>query len=99
VVEFVAAGFGTDELERLNTVRTHEQVLVLSCVLGASGNSLDIKYTRKRELNENWSNVKFPTERPPNKDFTMWRIPSRNNVRLSGIADKLGILMHDGYMV
>ena len=38
-----AAGFNQDELKRLNRVRIHQQVLFLSCVLGASGKSLDAR--------------------------------------------------------
>ena len=48
-------------MKRLNKVIMHQQVLFLSIVLGASGKSLDEKYTRKRELEENWLKIKFPT--------------------------------------
>ena len=99
MVKFAAAGFGKDELERLNKVRVHQQVLFWSCVLGASGKSLDAKYMRKRELDKTWSKVKFPTERPPNKDFSLWRIAVRNIVPVGVITEKLGNLMHDGYTI
>ena len=99
MVKFAAAGFNKDELERLNKVRLHQQVLFWSCVLGASGKSLDVKYMRKRELDETWSKVKFPTERPPNKDFSLWRTAVISIVPVGGIADKLGKLMHGGYKV
>ena len=74
MVNFTAAGFGKNKSERLKKVRIHQQVLFLSCVLGASGKSLDAKYLRKRELDENLSKVKLSTERLPNKDFSLWRI-------------------------
>ena len=45
---FVRAGFKKEELLRLNRFRVHQQVLFLSCVLGASGKSLDKKYMTKR---------------------------------------------------
>ena len=35
-----AGGFSTEELKRLNLVRIYQQVLFLSCVLGASGKTL-----------------------------------------------------------
>ena len=38
------AGFNKEELERINQVRLHQQVLFLSCVLGASGKTLDEQY-------------------------------------------------------
>ena len=53
MVKFAAAGFDKDELERLNKVRIHQQVLFWSYVLGASGKSLNAKYTRK----ENWMRI------------------------------------------
>ena len=68
-------------------------------MLGASGKSLDAKCTRKRELDENWSKVKFPTETPPKKNLSLCRIVVRSIVLVGGIAGKLGKLMHDGYKV
>ena len=52
---FVAVGFSKDDLVRLNRVRLHQQVLFLSCVLGASGKTLDMKYTTPRQAEEKWS--------------------------------------------
>ena len=54
IVKFAATGFGKDELERLNKVRVHKQILFWSCVLGTAGKSLDAKYVRKREPDETW---------------------------------------------
>ena len=68
---FAAKGFTEDELCRLSKVRLHQQVLFLSCVLGALGKMLDRKYLEKRRDNELWSKVKFPMEKPPNKDFQL----------------------------
>ena len=70
---FAAKDFTEDELCRLNKVRLHQQVLFLPCVLGASGKVLDRKYLEKRRDNELWSEVKFPVEKPPNKDFWLWK--------------------------
>ena len=74
---FVRAGFNKEDLPRLNRVRVHQQVLFLSCVLGASGKSLDKKYMTKRKPEENWSTLRFPKEKPPNKDFQLWRMALR----------------------
>ena len=49
------------------------QVLFLSDVLGANGKTLDPKYLKKRPEGENWSTIKFPQERPPRKDFKLWK--------------------------
>ena len=53
-------------------VRLFMQVLFLSDVLGASGKNLDAKYLRRRREDECWSNIKFPREKPPRKDFVLW---------------------------
>ena len=60
---------------------------------------MDVMYTRKRKLDETWSKVKFPTERPPNKDFSLWRIAVRSIFPVGRIADKQGKLMDNGYTV
>ena len=70
---FVEAGFGKQELQRLNRVRIHQQVLFLSCVLGASEKQLDKSYFRRRATREQWSKLNFPKERPPCKDFLLWK--------------------------
>ena len=63
---FVRAGFNKEDLLRLNSVRVHQQVLFLSCVLGASGKSLYKKYMTKRKPEEKWSTLRFPKENPSN---------------------------------
>ena len=70
---FVEAGFGKQELQRLNRVRIHQQVLFLSCVLGASGKKLDKKYLKRRLTGERWSKLNFPKERLPCKGFLLWK--------------------------
>ena len=62
---FVRACFNKEDLLRLNRVRVHQQVLFLSCVLGASGKSLDKKYMTKRNLEEKWSRLRFSKESHP----------------------------------
>ena len=56
---FVRAGFNKEDLLILNRVRVHQQVLFLSCVLGASGKSLDKKYMTKRKTVGKWSTLRF----------------------------------------
>ena len=96
---FVAVGFSKDDLVRLNRVRLHQQVLFLSCVLGASGKTLDMKYMTPRQAEEKWSTLTFPKEKPPRKDFTLWKLALRQIVPIGGIPDRLGRLTHDGYKV
>jgi hypothetical protein len=62
-----------NELNRINRVRIHQQVLYVSDVLEANGKTIDSKYLELRPLEERWSNLTFPTENPPLQDFTLWR--------------------------
>ena len=96
---FVRAGFNKEDLLRLNRVRVHQQVLFMSCVLGASGKYLDKKYMTKRNPEEKLSTLRFPKEKPPNKDFQLWRMALRQIVRAGGIPDRIGRLTHKGYKI
>ncbi len=62
---FVSAGFSKEDLVRINRVRLHQKALFLSCVLEASGKTLDLKYLTKRKEDEQWSTLVFPKEKPP----------------------------------
>ena len=53
------------ELNRINRVRLHQQVLYVSDVLEANGKTIDPKYLEPRPLDEKWSQYIFPTENPP----------------------------------
>ena len=48
MMELKRKGHSTEDLRRLNRVRVHQQVLLLSDVLGVSGKSLDKKYLKQR---------------------------------------------------
>ena len=84
------SGFNKEDLLRLNRVRVHQQVLFLSCMLGATGKSLDKKYMTKRKPEEKCSTIRFPKEKPPNKDFQLWSMALRQIVPAGGIPDRLG---------
>ena len=62
---FIDIGIGKLELKMLNRVHIHEQVLFLSCVLGALGKNLDAKYLAHCPDGEHWSKINFPKECPP----------------------------------
>ena len=96
---FTRVGFNKEDLLRLNRVCVHQQVLFLYSVLGASGKSLDKKYMTKRNPEEKWSTLRFPKEKPPNKDFQLWRMALRQIVPAGGIPDRLGRLTHSGYKI
>jgi hypothetical protein len=65
MLEFAKLGYDLPTLVRLNQVRLYQQVVFLSCVLGASGKELDEKYLYKRPSNQKWSTLGFPNESPP----------------------------------
>ena len=96
---FVSAGFSKDDLVRLNRVRLHQQALFLSCVLGASGKTLDLKYLTKRKEEEQWSTLVFPKEKPPRRDFALWKLALRQVVPIGGIPDRLGRFINRGYKI
>ena len=70
---FASLGINEEELLHLNRVRCHQQVIFISDVFDASGRAVDRKYLRPRALDETWSTLIFPQERPPRKDFKLWQ--------------------------
>ena len=97
--EFIQAGYPAAQLARLNRVRKFQQVVFLSCVLGASGKHLEKKYLLQRPANCKWSTLKYPTEKPPRKDFVLWKEALRQIVPECGIQDRLGDHLHKGYKI
>ena len=63
--EFKRVGYSGQELVRLNRVRCHQQVLILSDIVTASGRSLDERYLRKRPNSEQWSSLNSQKKRSP----------------------------------
>ena len=84
---FEREGYNVDELIRLNRVRCHQHVLFYSDVFDLRGRSLDRRYRNKRPIREKWSDLIFPIEKPPGKDFRLW------NDALDSIAPR-GIPTH-----
>ena len=99
MLEFAKLGYDLPTLVRLNRVRLYQQVVFLSCVLGASGKELDEKYLYKRPANQKWSTLGFPNERPPRKDFRLWQQALRQLVPAGGIQDRLGPLQCQSYKI
>ena len=58
--QFIATGYKGEDLQTLNRVRKHQQVLFLSDILGASGGSLDKRYLEKHRVGDHWFSIKFP---------------------------------------
>ena len=90
MMEFKRKGHSTEDICRLNMVWVYQQVLFLSDVLGASGNSLDKKYINQRDVGEQWSTFRFPKEKPLHKDFWLWQQAIAQLIPAGGIMDILG---------
>lgn len=97
------ARFVKDSLYQLNIVQVHQQVMFLSCALGASGKTLDNKYLSKRKPGEacgSMVKLKFPKEQPPKKYLNLWEMALRQVVPAGeSIQDCLGRLLHLGCKV
>ena len=68
-------------------------------VLGVPDKTLNSKYTTQRRDNEQWSTLVFPKEKPPQRDFALWRLALHQVVPMGGISDRLRRLTHDGYNI
>ena len=71
----------------------------MSCVLRASGKTLDLKHLTKRKEEEQWSTMVFPKEKSPQRDFAFWKLALRQVVRIGGIPDRLGRFINRGYKI
>ena len=71
--EFIALGYKKAQLERLNKVRVHQQVLFKSDVLCAGGRYLEKKYLNLRTPDETWLSLRFLREEPTIIDEALWQ--------------------------
>ena len=71
MVAFAENGHKLDELIRLNRIRTHQQVLFISDVMGPSGRVVEKKYLAKWDPSKKWSIYIFPQQQPPARDFRL----------------------------
>jgi hypothetical protein len=67
-------GYLREELVRLNRVRCHQQAIFYSDIFDSRGRSLDRRYRTRRPEGETWFSLIFPVERPPARDFQLWRL-------------------------
>ena len=89
----------TSELNRINRVRLHQQVLYVSDVLEANGKTIDSKYLEPRPLEEKWSQFIFPTENPPTQDFSLWRQVVNSLAPRGRIQHRIGIFTSPGHKI
>jgi hypothetical protein len=67
-------GYLREELVRLNRVRCHQQAIFYSDIFDSRGRSFDRCYRTRHPEGETWSSLIFPVERPPARDFQLWRL-------------------------
>ncbi len=96
---FVEYGYSAAQLLALNRVRIHQQVVFLSCVLNAAGSDLDTRYLRRRPDGQNWSDLKFPKEKPARADFLLWNEALVQLIPPGGLPVRLGRCLHKGYKI
>jgi hypothetical protein len=93
------AGYSKDEHSHLNWVRCHQQVIFLSDIFGLSGRLIDRKSMTRRPEDEKWSTLIFPKERPPPRDFTLWR-RALDNLAPRGLPrNRLGAREHTSHKI
>ena len=83
-------GYGGSEIERLNRVRVHQQVLFLSNVLCAGGRYIGKKYLKQRPLDERWSKLRFPNKDLIGGDFKLWEKALLQLAPMGRVARRLG---------
>jgi hypothetical protein len=71
--ELVRLNYSSNNLQRLNRVQLHQEVLFLSDIMDASGQTLDRTYLRPKPRDEACSSLSFPIKQPPARDFKLWR--------------------------
>jgi hypothetical protein len=99
MARLIAIGYGGNDLQTLNRVRKHQQVLFLSDILGAGGKSLDKRYLQKRWGIEHWSTMKFPWEVVTEVEMHLWRT-AKTEVVAAGLAcSRLGTFNEEGHKI
>ena len=96
---FVQAGYSGEELRALNWVRLHQQALFLLDVLCAAGKRVHKRYLSPRELDEDWSILRFPNEAPSDNDFSLWTAAITQLAPRGWIRDRLGHQTQRGHKV
>jgi hypothetical protein len=71
--ELVCMDYNCDDLQRLNPVREHQNVLFLLDVMDASSQAINKKYLDPRPMGEAWLSLTFPIRQPSIRDFRLWK--------------------------
>jgi hypothetical protein len=74
----LCAGYGTEELRRLNRVRVSMRLLFRSEVLTASGNKISLEVLSCRPRGEAWSRIRWPNKQPTTSDMELLKNAMRS---------------------
>ena len=91
---FVDNGHSAEELECLNRVWMHQQVIFMSDVFNLSGRVLGKKYLNHQLGLEKWSTYLFPRQLPLPRDIRLWC-----NALQSIQTHRVGRLMNKGHKI
>ncbi len=92
------AGFTREEeLQSINRYRCYQQVLYLSDVLEVGGKSVDRKCLTQRAKDDNWSNLTFPSEKPPVRNLHLWRQALDAIAPRGRVVQRLGSFLQEGH--
>jgi hypothetical protein len=96
---FIAVGCSEKELQSLNRVWKHQQVLFLSDILGACGGTVDERYLQKQRRGELWPSMKFPCKVVTEPEMGLWRKAIVQVVAYGPVQTSLGKLTMEGHKV
>ena len=93
------AGFSPEQLQRLNRVRIHQQVLFLSDILTASGRLIERDALDRRPGGSRWSRLSFPGQHPPEEDFDFWKVAVLSLHPIRGLGVIIGPYTSEGHRI
>ena len=99
IVILAQLSYSEADLMRLNRVRVHQQVIFLSCILGASGKTLDNRYLEQRPVGDYGPDLTSLLRIRPEKPFCLWEEALWQIVPIEGVMDRLGSFNHEGYKI
>jgi hypothetical protein len=97
MARLIAIGCRGNDLQTLNRVRKHQQVLFLSNILGAGGVSLDKRYLQKQRGTECWSTMKFPREVVTEVEMHLWHMAITQVATAGPARTRLGTYHEEGH--
>ncbi len=99
MARLIAIGYRGDDLWTLKRVRKHQQVLFLSNILGAGGESLDKCYLQKWQGTEHWSTMISPWEVVTEVEMHLWRMAITQVAAAGPACNRLGTFHEEGHKI